>query len=199
MTLTLNEANAWKASLNNLPKRGKDGSDRFYRAVELDKNGNTVNFTDNGTTISSKDGADGARDFDLGTGMFRAVYTLSVEENGATETVTNIKRTTVNVTKTFQDGANREVYRPASLTIACVSGNEDADNHTRTDNCAAKASTKNVTSTADLYKYSFIVDQYDRNGKKLDYKITETFSGNNQGQYKETDALSKSADTAATV
>ena len=199
VTLTLNKANTWTSTINDLPKRGKDGSERFYRAVELDKNGNTVKFTDDGTTISSNGGADGARDFDLGTGMFRAVYTLAAGENGTTETVTNIKRTTVNVTKTFRDGANREVYRPASLTIACVSGNEDADNHTRTDNRAAKASTKNVTSTADLYKYSFIVDQYDRNGKKLDYKITEAFSGNNQGQYKETDALSKSADTAATV
>lgn len=196
VTLTLNEANTWKASLNDLPKRGKDGSDRYYRAVELDKNGNTVNFTDNGITISSKDGA---RDFDLGTGMFRAVYTLAKGEDGTTETVTNIKRTTVNVTKTFQDGANREVYRPASLKIDCVSGNEDADKHTRTDNRAATASTKNVTSTADLYKYSFIVDQYDRNGKKLDYKVTETFIGNNQGQYQETDVLSKSADPGATV
>jgi len=193
--LTLNADNNWKASLNNLPKRGKDGSNRFYRAVELDKDGKTVDFTDNGTTISSNAGADGARDFDLDTGMFRAVYTLAAGENGTTETVTNIKRTTVNVTKTFQDGANREVYRPASLTISCVSGNKDADNHTRT----ATASTKKVTSTADLYKYSFIVDQYDRTGKKLDYKITETFSGNNQGQYKEKDVLSKSADTAATV
>ena len=195
--LTLNADNNWNAELKDLPKRGKDGSKRFYRAVELDKDGKTVDFTDNGTTISSKDGA---RDFDLGTGMFRAVYTLAVGENGTTETVTNIKRTTVNVTKTFQDGANREVYRPASLTISCVSDNEDANNHTRTDNRAATASTNNnVTSTMDLYKYSFIVDQYDRTGKKLDYKITETFSGNNQGQYKEKDVLSKSADTAATV
>ena len=199
VTLTLNDANTWKASLTNLPKRGKDGSVRFYRAVELDKNGNTINFTDGGTTISSNDGADGARDFDLGTGMFRAVYTLAVGEKGTTETVTNIKRTTVNVTKTFRDGANREVYRPASLTIACVSGNGDADNHTRTDNRAAAASTKAINSTTDLYPYSFIVDQYDRTGKKLDYKITETFSGNNQGQYQETDVLSKSADQAATV
>ncbi|WP_205839700.1 Spy0128 family protein [Porcincola intestinalis] len=199
VTLTLNEANTWKASLTNLPKRGKDGSDRYYRAVELDKNGNTVNFTDNGTTISSKDGADGVRDFDLGTGMFRSVYTLEVGENGTTETVTNIKRTTVNVTKTFRDGANREVYRPASLTIACVSDNEDANKHTRTGNVTATASTKTVSSTTDLYTYSFIVDQYDRDGKKLDYKITETFSGNNQGQYQETDVLSKSADTEVTV
>ena len=54
--LTLNADNKWKASLTNLPKRGKDGSNRFYRAVELDKDGKTVDFTDNGTTISSKDG-----------------------------------------------------------------------------------------------------------------------------------------------
>jgi pilin isopeptide linkage protein len=201
--LTLNEGNAWKASLDNLPKRGKDGSDRYYRAVELDKNGNTVNFTDNGITISSKDGA---RDFDLGTGMFRAVYTLAKGEDGTTETVTNIKRTTVNVTKTFQDGANREVYRPASLTIACVSGNEDADKHTRTDNRAASASTKAINSTTDQYQYSFIVDQYDSNGKKLDYKISETFGNkdnqvdkDNQGKYDEKDALSMSADTETTV
>lgn len=197
VTLTLNEANTWKASLTNLPKRGKDGSVRYYRAVELDKNGDTVNFTDNGTTIQP---TDGARDFDLDTGMFRAVYELTHNEDGTTtETVTNIKRTTVNVTKTFQDGANREVYRPASLTIACVSDNEDANKHTRTGNVTATASTKTVSSTTDLYKYSFIVDQYGRNGKKLDYKITETFSGNNQGQYQETDVLSKSADTEATV
>lgn len=197
VTLTLNEANTWKASLTNLPKRGKDGSVRYYRAVELDKNGDTVNFTDNGTTIQP---TDGAQDFDLDTGMFRAVYELTHNEDGTTtETVTNIKRTTVNVTKTFQDGANREVYRPASLTIACVSDNEDANKHTRTGNVTATASTKTVSSTTDLYKYSFIVDQYGRNGKKLDYKITETFSGNNQGQYQETDVLSKSADTEATV
>ena len=197
VTLTLNEANTWKASLTNLPKRGKDGSVRYYRAVELDKNGDTVNFTDNGTTIQP---TDGARDFDLDTGMFRAVYELTHNEDGTTtETVTNIKRTTVNVTKTFQDGANREVYRPASLTIACVSDNEDANKHTRTGNVTATASTKTVSSTTDLYTYSFIVDQYDRDGKKLDYKITETFSGNNQEQYQETDVLSKSADTEATV
>ena len=200
VTMTLNEENVWKASLDNLPKRGKDGSDRYYRAVELDKNGNTVNFTDDGTTISSNDGADGARDFNLDTGMFRAVYTLATGENGTVETVTNIKRTTVNVTKTFQDGENREVYRPASLTISCVSDNEDADKHTRTDNRAATASTKAINSTTDQYQYSFIVDQYDSNGKKLDYKIAETFSDkNNQDKYHETDALSESADTASTV
>ena len=203
VTLTLNEENEWKASLDNLPKRGKDGSDRYYRAVELDKNGNTVNFTDNGTTISSNDGADGARDFNLSTGMFRAVYTLATGKNGTTETVTNIKRTTVNVTKTFQDGANREVYRPAMLTISCVSDNKDADKHTRTDNSAAKASTqkiKKINSKTDQYQYSFIVDQYDRNGEKLNYKISETFSDkDNQGKYDEKDALSKSADTASTA
>ncbi len=200
LTLTLNEDNVWKASLNDLPKYGKDGSTRYYRAVELDKNGNTVNFTDNGTTISSNDGADGARDFDLVTGMFRAAYTLAIEENGTTETVTNIKRTTVNVTKTFQDGANREVYRPAMLTISCVSDNKDADKHTRTDNCAATASTQKINSKTDQYQYSFIVDQYDRNGKKLNYKISETFSDkDNQGKYDEKDALSKSADTASTA
>ena len=200
VTLTLNGANAWKASLINLPKRGKDGSDRYYRAVELDKDGNTVNFTDDGTTISSNDGADGARDFDLVTGMFRAVYTLATGENGTTETVTNIKRTTVNVTKTFQDGANREVYRPAKLTISCVSDNTDANNHTRTDNCVATASTQTINSTTDQYQYSFIVDQYDRNGEKLNYKISETFSDkDNQGKYDEKDALSKSADTASTA
>lgn len=198
VTLTLNEANTWKASLTNLPKRGKDGSVRYYRAVELDKNGDTVNFTDNGTTIQP---TDGVQDFDLDTGMFRAVYELTHNEDGTTtETVTNIKRTTVNVTKTFQDGANREVYRPDELTISCVSGNKDkdADNHTRTDNHAGTSSTKTISSKADEYSYSFIVDQYDSKGNKLAYEISEG-EFTNKDKYKENYSFSKTAENAATV
>lgn len=192
--LTLNADNNWNAELKDLPKRGKDGSNRFYRAVELDKDGKTVDFTDNGTTVSS---TDGAGDFDLASGKFRVVYELTRNQQDGTtnETVTNIKRTTVNVTKTFQDGANREVYRPSSLTISCVSDNADADNHTRTDNKAKTNSTKKINSTTDHYPYSFIVDQYDRDGNKLNYKVTEQFSDKNLGQYQETDVLSKSAAT----
>lgn len=197
VTLTLDEANAWTSTINDLPKRGKDGSDRYYRAAELDKDEKTVNFTANEKTVSS---TDGAGDFDLASGKFRVVYELTRNQDGTTnETVTNIKRTTVNVTKTFQDGGNREVYRPASLTISCVSGNGDVDKYTRTDSKAETKSTKKINSTKDQYPYSFIVDQYGRNGEKLDYKITETFSGNSQEQYQETDVLSKSAGTEGTV
>ena len=201
--MTLNEGK-WEETISNLPKRGKDGSDRFYRAVELDRDGNAINLTDNGTAVAS---TDGVRDFNLSTGMFRAVYKFSNDNKGITETVTNIKRTTVNVTKKFQDGANREVYRPAKLQISCVSDNKDANAHTRTDNKVATSSEKAISSSTDEYRYSFIVDQYGSDRKKLNYKIAETFIGNNnerdednQKQYhQETDGLSKSTETAATV
>ena len=198
VTLKLNTDNNWTATINDLPKRGKDGSTRYYRAVELDKNNSTVNFTDNGTTVTSKDGA---RDFELATGMFRAVYDLTNGDNGTTETVTNIKRTTVNVTKTFQDGANREVYRPSSLSITCESGNKEADSHTRTDNATEYTSSKTISSTTDTYNYSFVVDQYDSNGEKLKYKVTETFANNNKDKdkYAAMGSLSTSKEGAATV
>ena len=198
VTVELNSGNNWTATINDLPKRGKDGSTRYYRAVELDKNNSTVNFTDNGTTVTSKDGA---RDFELATGMFRAVYSLAIGDNGTSETVTNIKRTTVNVTKTFQDGANREVYRPSSLLISCVSNNTDADSHTRTDNATKYTSSKKISSTTDKYKYSFVVDQYDSNGKKLTYEVTETFENNSadQKRYTAIGSLSTSREGAATV
>ena len=201
--MTLNE-DKWEETISNLPKRGKDGSDRFYRAVELDRDGNAINLTDNGTAVAS---TDGVRDFNLSTGMFRAVYKFSNDNKGITETVTNIKRTTVNVTKKFQDGANREVYRPAKLQISCVSDNKDADAHTRTDNKVATSSEKAIFSSTDEYRYSFIVDQYGSDGEKRNYKIAETFIGknnerdeDNQKQYhQETDGLSKSTEKAATV
>ena len=190
----------WAATIDDLPKRGKDGSTRYYRAVELDRNNSTVNFTDNGTSVTSKDGA---RDFELATGMFRAVYSLAIGDNGTTETVTNIKRTTVYVTKTFQDGANREVYRPASLLISCVSGNEDADKHTRADNATNNpyTSSKTISSTTDTYDYSFIVDQYDLNGNNLKYNVTETFANNSadKERYHARGSLSTSNEGAATV
>jgi pilin isopeptide linkage protein len=182
--LKLNSANLWTMTLYDLPLTGKDGSERSYRAYELDQNGNAV----------LEDG-----DLTLNNTLYRAEY--DVTDTAATDTkkaetdvtITNNKRAKITVTKVWADGSSREVTRPDSLTITCTGDNGE--------NTSSKT-ISNITSTEDSYSVIFTVDEftydeYDAASKKIRYTITE--SGADGYEESQTAAVEGDADEAAAI